>query len=412
MKSIWLFLSMSFLALSQSTNSPNMNLPIPIVGQTSGPQWAQNINSSLTRIDAHDHTPGNGVPITPAGMNINTNLAFGGFSATNLQAAVLAPQSAYSTNYGVHVEGADLYYVDGNGNDVRITSGGTVNATSSGISSGTATASFSAGVLVVNSASLTPASIKAGSYLMGNNTASSHYLTLAPPNAMAADYTLNLPTIPGSTSFVTLDVSGNLAGSISTSAGLTGSNLAAATVTGSNIASATVTGSNVASSTLADGNIVTASLVGPVQGIQPNKLDSITIPYYIIGSSSGSYTGTSTLTAVTNMDNVTLPNSAPLRPRLIYFHGADTTAGVAVTSGDTMTWQVIGANGSGSVNLNQGRLVNGGSSTTTFPCSTFNTVDVVGRASSAPLTKYTLKIAVTGGSGATITNCFMAVMQY
>lgn len=222
--------------MANVTNSPNMNLPIPVVGQDPGPQWAVDVNSSLTLIDQHNHTPGFGVQIPPAGLNINTNLPFNNNSVTSLQAAVLTPQISYSTNYGLHAEGLDLYFVDGNGNNIRITSGGTVNATSSGISSGTATAGFSSGILVVNAASNTPANIQAASYLMGNNVASSNYLTLQPPNAMPASYSLTFPSVPGVLSFMALDASGNMSTVAAVSGGITSSNIASGTITPQNLA--------------------------------------------------------------------------------------------------------------------------------------------------------------------------------
>jgi len=50
--------------------SPNMNLPIPGVGQTLGPTWATDLNNSLTLVDQHNHTAGYGVPIPPAGLKV------------------------------------------------------------------------------------------------------------------------------------------------------------------------------------------------------------------------------------------------------------------------------------------------------------------------------------------------------
>lgn len=236
MKKLFLLFGLfSVATFAQFNSSPNMGLTIPVVGETSGPQWAQDINTSLQRIDQHDHTPGNGVQITPAGLNINTDLAFSNNSATNLKSTVFTPQTSYTTDYGVHVEGVDLYYVDGNGNDVRLTSGGTVNATSSGIVSGTASASFSAGVLVVDSAASTPANIQAGSILIGNNTSGSDYITLQAPT-LSSNYSVTLPTVPASQSFLSIDASGKLLSYAPVSAGITGSNLAANTITRSNLA--------------------------------------------------------------------------------------------------------------------------------------------------------------------------------
>lgn len=187
-----------------------MNLIVPIVGQEAGPQFATDINSSLTIIDQHNHTAGSGVQITPAAININGDLTLNNNSLTNITALTFTAQGSVPTNGSIFVSGVDLHFVDGNGNDVTITTGGAVNATSSGISSGTATASFVAGVLVVNAAANTPANIQGASVLLGNNVANSKYLTLAPPNSMGANYTVTLPALPAQTNVMTLDTSGNM----------------------------------------------------------------------------------------------------------------------------------------------------------------------------------------------------------
>lgn len=211
-----------------SIPEPNMGLLITTIGVDSGLLWEQNLNANLLSIGGHTHQPGSGVQIQPGGLNINTALPFGGNSATGLQASVYVPQSSLATNFSIYFSGVDLYANDGSGNVIKITSGGGVNATSSGISSGSATASFVSSVLVVNSATSTPANIQAGSLLLGNNVSGSKFLTLQPPNAMAANTTETLPTIPASNpAFMTMDTSGNMGTSVSTVNGITRPNLAA-----------------------------------------------------------------------------------------------------------------------------------------------------------------------------------------
>lgn len=144
------------------SQTPNMGLGLPTPGAATGLQWEQSINSNASIVDGHQHVAGQGQPIPTAAMNINANLNYNGFSAFGLLGTTYTPQPSLATLTTLYVIGNELYYNDGAGNVVKITSGGTVNATSSGISSGTASASFSTGVLVVNSASSTPASIKNG----------------------------------------------------------------------------------------------------------------------------------------------------------------------------------------------------------------------------------------------------------
>jgi len=232
--------------MSYTNPSQYMNLPIPVVAQDPGPDWANNIVASLTQIDSHTHTGSPyGQQLTPASLNINSSLTFLGNSATHLLTASFNNQSsalsASSYPGALYMAGNNLYFNDGTGSDqVQITSGGSVNATSSGIASGTASASFSSGVLVVDSNTNTPGNIKAGSYLMGDGTTDGYFVTLQPPT-LSGGYTITLPSLPGSgTNFVTLNSSG-MSGGVSTSGGITGSNIASGTVTNSNLAATNAT---------------------------------------------------------------------------------------------------------------------------------------------------------------------------
>ena len=179
---IWL----SFISVVAfgAVTTPNMGLQQPTIGVDSGLAWETDLNANSSILDLHNHTPGNGTQIPPAGLNINSALTFNNQQATNLQAVVFTAQATLATLSALYEVGPNLYYNDGSGNVIQITSGGTVNATSSGITSGTATASFVSSVLTVNFASNTPANIKGGSLLLGNNSAGSNYLTLSPPNAI------------------------------------------------------------------------------------------------------------------------------------------------------------------------------------------------------------------------------------
>lgn len=205
--------------MANITLSPNMDLPVPQVGLDSGPQYATDINTCLTLIDGHNHSPGYGVPISSSGINLTTDLPVNSNNLTLVRSVRFTPQSvaipATSPDIGsVYVAGLDLWYNDLAGNQVQLTSGGLVNATSSGISDGTASATFSAGVLVVDAAANTPANIQAASLLMGNNVANSHYLTLSPPSAMGANYNVTLPALPSSTSFMLMNTSGVMSASV------------------------------------------------------------------------------------------------------------------------------------------------------------------------------------------------------
>lgn len=207
--------------------SPNMNLPVPIVGVDTGPGYAQNIDSSLNIIDQHNHSNGQGVLIQPNGLDISSDLPFNANNATNLRtvrfASQIAPIPNMTPDVGVlYVSGNELWYNDyTGGNQVQITTNGLINATASGIASGTATASFSAGVLVVKSAPTSFANVDLQSVVLSNPGDLINQLTLLAPT-LAGSYDLTLPTIPAQTNVMTLDVSGNM-GSITYTAVLNGS---------------------------------------------------------------------------------------------------------------------------------------------------------------------------------------------
>ena len=79
------------------TTSPNMGLTVPLVGDA-GTGYATNISAALNLIDAHNHTSGKGLPVPTAGLNINADLAFAGFQATGLVAAVFNQLANTTTN--------------------------------------------------------------------------------------------------------------------------------------------------------------------------------------------------------------------------------------------------------------------------------------------------------------------------
>lgn len=197
--------------------SPNMALPVPVVGIDLGPDWATNINSCLSAIDSHAHTPGQGVPITVQALDINADLPINGNNLTTARSLRFTPQSAALSNPAdlgcLYEVNADLFYNDGSGNQIRLTQSGApagATGTITGLPSGTASASYSAGTFVFQSATATAANVDGASYVFRNSTASSFGLTLSPPNAMGANYALTLPTLPPAQQFMTLDAAGNM----------------------------------------------------------------------------------------------------------------------------------------------------------------------------------------------------------
>lgn len=197
--------------------TPNMNLPVPIVGVDPGPDYALNIDACLSILDSHDHTAGNGVLITPSAMNINIDLSFNSHNATSVlstqfvsQAAVIAPLNAIYAVLG------DLYYNDGSGNNVRITQSGGVAGSPGSIGSlvAPASANYSAGStkFIWQSNTNAGAAMDSGElFIRETNVTSAKYWNIKSPTALAANNTLTLPTgLPGSASYFTSDSSGNM----------------------------------------------------------------------------------------------------------------------------------------------------------------------------------------------------------
>lgn len=277
----------------------NMLLPLPIVGQEAGPQFATDINNSLTIVDQHNHTSGSGVQIPPSGLNINTDLSFNGNNLTNARSTRFSSQSsplALTTDLNcTYVSGVDLYYNDGNGNHVRITQSGAVAGSPGSISNLTSPASASFNniteTFVWQSAANTSANMDFASMTLRNLTAGSFGYTINPPT-LSSNITVTLPNLPSSQKIMTLDNSGNISApyfldnatinlngnaiqvkplSIGpaqiTANSITAGQIGLSTIQGGNIASGTIAGSNIASSTITTSNIgagqITQDLLAP-----------------------------------------------------------------------------------------------------------------------------------------------------
>lgn len=196
-----------------------MTLPISTIGVDTGLNWETNLNASLSIIDGHNHSVGQGVQIQPNGLDINADLSFQGNNATLLRSVRFLSQSAVlsgSSDVGcIYVVGNELYYNDlTGGHNVQITNNGNVNAGAgsiSGLPSGTASVSYSAGTYVFQSATNTAANLDGASVIFRDTTASSNGVTVSAPSALAANYTITWPSgAPASTLPVSMDTSGNL----------------------------------------------------------------------------------------------------------------------------------------------------------------------------------------------------------
>ncbi len=198
--------------MANTTNSAYMILPIPVVGVDPGPQYASDVNTCLTLIDGHTHSPGSGTQVTPSGLNINSVLPMNGNGLNGIAYLTLTAQGSTPANGTIYESGVDLYYVDGSGNNIQITQSGGVAGSPGSISNLVAPASAAyvalSSTFVWQSGTNIPAYMDGASVILRNFVANSKALTLNPPNSMASNYALTLPALPAQTNVMTLTTAG------------------------------------------------------------------------------------------------------------------------------------------------------------------------------------------------------------
>jgi hypothetical protein len=205
--------------------TPAMSLLVPVVGQELGPNWANDLNASLVIIDTHNHVPGSGSQVPPAGLNINSDLTFQANNATNLLTARFSPElvaiPAVLPNVGcIYVAGVDLYYNDLSGNQIQITKSGAVTGaagTITGLPSGTASASFIAasGTFQFQQSTGVAANIDGGTLIVrypgSYPTPAGNAILIEAPASLSTQYSLTLPALPSVTSVMVLTPAGIIA---------------------------------------------------------------------------------------------------------------------------------------------------------------------------------------------------------
>jgi hypothetical protein len=116
-------------------------VPVASTGVTGtgdpGPGYATNIsNDLLNTIDAHDHSSGKGVKVTPAGLNINADMSVASNNVTDLRAARFTSQASGlvggSDVSEVYVKSGDLWFVNSAGVQVQVTAGSSLATGSPG----------------------------------------------------------------------------------------------------------------------------------------------------------------------------------------------------------------------------------------------------------------------------------------
>lgn len=126
--------------MAQTFETPNMHMDLPVVQGEVGPLWAQELNTAIGEvIDAHDHTSGNGVQVPTAGILINEDLPMNDLRVTEAGGVAFTDinqPSALSAPDQVYVSGGELYFQDGDGNNVQLTDGGGIVPNGTGAANG------------------------------------------------------------------------------------------------------------------------------------------------------------------------------------------------------------------------------------------------------------------------------------
>ncbi len=274
-----------------SITSTNMLLTIPTVGLEPEPTYAFDINTCLTIIDSHNHSAGSGVQITPDGMDISTDLDIQSNDLLNVSELVFsASGSASSTLMSLYVapgsEGPainDLWYTDGNGNEIQLTSAGLVNATIGNL----AGQSYASGTFIwkQGTGSTTPADFDIGSIILRPNVALTTFgVELSPPSAIASQYTINLPALPASTLPVQLSNAG-----VMTTGQITNAQIATDAVTTVKILNANVTNAKLATDAvstakIADGAVTSVKITSNYDTATLNNTGITTSPTTVTGA--------------------------------------------------------------------------------------------------------------------------------
>lgn len=313
-----------------STTSPNMSLQIPTVGGDASPNWALELNQSLSTIDQHNHSAGSGVPINPNGININAALTFQNNFATNLAGLTLTAQGSTPANGTVYMSGNDLYYNNGAGLNIQLTNSSGIVGSPGSISGLTspASATYSSGTqtFIWQSGASIAANMDFGAAVMRNLSPNSTFaLTLSPPAALGSNYSIVLPVLPASQKIMTLDNSGNMSApygvdgsSIIISSntilvgpqGITASMILNNTITTSQIAAQGILAANIAN------NTITTTQISNSAGITPTQMGSC---FTDTSASSGAVTTTSGAFSNITNQQVTISNAVANRPIFFTF---------------------------------------------------------------------------------------------
>lgn len=370
-----------------------MGITLPIPGTTlpfgtapAGESWGEFYNTGLSTIDQHDHTSGKGLRITPAAISIDAELDFNsedliGLRSTRFEAISLGDLGVSDIG-ALLVSGADLYYVDTAGNQVRMTSGGAVAGAPGSISGLAAPASASYAsvpkLFSFDSGVDTVGGVACGPLVLTDSTVPNGFATtIQVPAGLAADYQLTLPgALPGHTQLATFSSAGVMAFS-------------------DVVDNSTLQLSSGVMSIKALG-VDTAQLAA--NGVTRAKMAAVGQQ---VSSSSGSFTDSSN--AFVDVTNLTVTITTTGRPVMLMLQTVSGSAGgiASTTPSTTCAWHIL-----------RGATVVGAGTTPTSATQQVSTsfaayLDVIGSGT------YTYKVqAINGGGASTVSVSNMVLAAY
>lgn len=203
--------------------TPNVGFSLPTPDQyNQSPSWGQLINQNFQLADQLLPTSDN--PLTPDRFLISADLDFRQFNAINLSSAQFTPlPSAAAALDSIYFYAGEFWITDNAGNQVQITSNGTVSSATGNIS-GLPSSPAGAGIAWNNSAgafeflgaggTVRP-TLKTGPVALYDTASGppAFAVMLKSPSALAASYSATFPAAPPAT---TLPVQMNNSGALST----------------------------------------------------------------------------------------------------------------------------------------------------------------------------------------------------
>lgn len=381
-----------------------MNLIEPTVGLEAGPQYALDINSSLTLIDQHDHSTGKGVQITPAGMDINAALSMNNnpllglsYESFNALAAATAVVQAVSVAPASSIN--ELWYTDSNGKSTQITANGVVNAMAAAIPG----ESYDSGTFIwtqtQSSLPTRPANFDIGSITIRPNTnGTTNGVVLGPPAGISSQYNVQLPLIPAvSTGIMTMDTSGNMAATVQPD----GSTI----VISSNVLKVPAQG--IQGSNILDGT-VTPLQQTPNLYTTPGGTVALTTSFSTTSSTPVLVTGAGgdTVTALVTMQG----NSGAIMVGLV--SNSTNTGSISVGGGSSSSSATIQflVNGTVLFSTTVGAVTSGTSvQSTTWPLGIFSLITGLGGASST--STVTMRLSNNNSQTTTLTNARLVAYE-